>query len=136
MSLSKVSLRSKNPFFISKTRPRKALSHSPFKLFGDSVSHELGPYYQTIDLRIGNQRMKLDTTQGCWTLGDFQTNSSTFMLFFLLFFLEGHDEIELKKRKCVLAEENKTLRVKLNILLEMLAEVTAEETLQAILNSS
>ena len=74
ISLSTASLHPKNPFHISKTKPRKALSLSPFKLFGESISHELGPYYQTIDLRIGNQHMILDIDQGRWKLGTYLSN--------------------------------------------------------------
>lgn len=74
ISLSTASLHAKNPFHIAKTKPRKAISRSPFKLFDGSVSHELGPYNQPIDLRIGNQRMILDISQGCWKRGTCQMN--------------------------------------------------------------
>ncbi len=73
MSLSKVPLRQKNPFLIPKTRPRKALSRSPFKLFGEALARESGLQCQTVDVHIGNQRMILDIAHGYWIPGNFQT---------------------------------------------------------------
>jgi hypothetical protein len=82
-----------NPFIIRKTKPRKGISRSPIQLSGEELARELGPRYQTIDVRIGNQRMVLDIAQGTWIHGNFQ--STDHILFSLLLSFQ-------KKRKLTL----------------------------------
>lgn len=77
MPLSSVVFQQKNAFFISKARPRKVLSRSPFSLFDEGLSRELGPHYQTVDVRIGNQRMILDIAQGRWIPGNLKIIEDT-----------------------------------------------------------
>ncbi len=48
--------------------------------------------------------------------------------------IDSHDMATLEKRKHLLEKDNSILRAKLDIILEMLAEVTAEEELQQIFN--
>jgi hypothetical protein len=60
----------RNSFSISKTKPRKVVSRSPLKLPAEELARELGPYYQTIDARIGNQKMTYDIAQGNWIAGN------------------------------------------------------------------
>jgi hypothetical protein len=71
MSLVKSPFHKKTSFTTSKSTPRKMMSHSPFKYSAEDLARELGPNYQTVDVRIGNQRMILDTIQGGWVLGNF-----------------------------------------------------------------
>jgi hypothetical protein len=59
----------RSSFSISKTKPRKFVSRSPLKLPAEELARELGPRYQTIDARIGNQRMIYDTERGNWISG-------------------------------------------------------------------
>jgi hypothetical protein len=73
MSLLNAPLFQKNLFLIPKIKPRKALSRSPFKLFGETLARELGSQCQTVDVHIGNQRMILDFEKGYWIPGNFQT---------------------------------------------------------------
>jgi hypothetical protein len=61
----------RNSFSIRKTKPRKAVSRSPLKLPSEDLARELGPQYQTIDARIGNQKMAFDIVQGDWIAGKF-----------------------------------------------------------------
>ncbi len=61
----------RNSFSIHKTKPRKFVSRSPLKLPAEELARELGPQYQTIDTRIGNQKMVYDTIQGNWIPGNF-----------------------------------------------------------------
>jgi len=70
MSHSRLPFRRKNPFLFRKTEPRKLMSRSPLKFTAEENARELGPIYQTIDIRIGNQRLILDITQGVWIPGN------------------------------------------------------------------
>ncbi len=59
----------RSSFSIRKTKPRKFISRSPLKLPAEELARELGPQYQTIDARIGNQLMTYDIVQGNWISG-------------------------------------------------------------------
>ncbi|CAF0809982.1 unnamed protein product [Rotaria sordida] len=112
MSRSRLSIVKNNPFAITKTKPRKSISHSRLKFSSEELARELGPQYQTIDVRIGNQRMILNIAQGGWILDETT--------------IESKDMTALEKQRCELEKDNTILRTKLDMLLEMLAEVTAE----------
>ena len=56
----------RSSFSIRKSKPRKLVSRSPLQLPAEELARELGPRYQTIDARIGNQIMIYDATQGYW----------------------------------------------------------------------
>ena len=126
----------RSSFSISKSKPRKLVSRSPLKLPAEELARELGPRYQTIDARIGNQTMTYDTERGNWI------SSKIYLTYFtrkLIFFcLDGaigttmtsRDMTKLEKTKRELEEDNNTLRTKIESLLEMLAEVTAEYDLR------
>ncbi len=60
----------RSSFSIRKTKPRQFVSRSPLKLPAEELAHELGPRYQTIDARIGNQKMTYDITQANWISGN------------------------------------------------------------------
>ncbi len=80
----------RSSFSIRKTKPRQAVSRSPLKLAAEDLARELGPQIQTIDARIGNQKMTFDAAQGYWAAGKFSRliiyskyyliSSSTFFL--------------------------------------------------------
>jgi hypothetical protein len=61
----------RSSFSIRKSKPRKAVSRSPLKLPAEELARELGPRYQTIDARIGNQKMAFDIAQGDWMPGNY-----------------------------------------------------------------
>lgn len=60
----------RSSFSIRKTKPRKVISRSPLKLPAEELARELGPTYQNIDVRIGNQRLALDMQHGDWKAGN------------------------------------------------------------------
>ncbi len=60
----------RSSFSIRKTKPRKVVSRSPLKLPAEDLARELGPHYQTIDARIGNQKMAFDIVHGDWVAGN------------------------------------------------------------------
>lgn len=87
-------------------------SRSPLKFDSAQMKHELGPELGAIDVRIGNLQLKFDLTQGIWIPDEkIQTN-------------------DLERKKAELEQENTLLSTKLDILLEMLAQATAEEELE------
>ncbi len=59
----------RSSFSIHKTKPRTSVSRSPLKFAAEELTRELGPQYQTIDVRIGNQKMIYDIVQGNWISG-------------------------------------------------------------------
>jgi hypothetical protein len=61
----------RSPFSIHRTKPRKFVSRSPLKLPAEELARELGPQYQIIDARIGNQKLTYDIAHGNWIPGNF-----------------------------------------------------------------
>jgi hypothetical protein len=129
----------RSSFSIRKTKPRKAVSRSPLKLPSEDLARELGPQYQTIDAHIGNQKMVFDIAQGDWIDGNHSLNYKLVPMFFLSsLYTDGtigttvssREMTKLEKKKRELEEDNNILRAKMEILLEMLAEVTAEHELR------
>ncbi|UJR28324.1 hypothetical protein I4U23_009567 [Adineta vaga] len=121
MSQQKPLMGKKNSFQFRRTKPRKAQSRSPFKFNADQFNRELGSKYETVDVRIGNLRLKLDLTKGIWMPEAVEVNESESSL------LDDDDELYRKKNK--LEAENSLLSIKLDMLLEMLVQVIAEENL-------
>jgi hypothetical protein len=121
----------RNSFSIRKTKPRKFVSRSPLKLPAEELAHELGPRYQTIDARIGHQKLVYDFEQGEWTFGSFV---SIYVIFLFIVYLDGtvgtsvssREIVKLEKTKRELEVDNNVFHAKLDMLLEMLAEVTGE----------
>ncbi|CAF0886266.1 unnamed protein product [Rotaria sp. Silwood1] len=109
----------RSSFSIHKTKPRRLTSRSPLKLPAEEMARELGTHYQTIDARIGNQKITYDIAQGGWK-SDGTVHA----------FVDSREMAKLDKSKRELEEDNNTLRVKIDMLLEMLAEITAEHDLR------
>lgn len=59
----------RSSFSIRKTKGRKVVSRSPLKLAAEDLSRELGPQIQTIDARVGDQKMAFDPIRGEWHAG-------------------------------------------------------------------
>ena len=72
-------------FSIRKTKPRKFVSRSPLKLAAEELARELGPRYQTIDARIGHQKMVYDIAQGEWLSGSFLSIYPIVMIMYFSF---------------------------------------------------
>lgn len=62
-----MSLRSS--FSIRKTKPRQHVSRSPLQLPAEELAREFGSQFQTINARIGNQKMTYVIAQGYWMAG-------------------------------------------------------------------
>ncbi|CAF1407147.1 unnamed protein product [Adineta ricciae] len=102
-------------FSFRKSKPRKSISRSPLKLPAEELARELGPRYQSIDVRIGNQKFIYDISQAGWTSGETVGTPVT-----------SRGIARLEKNKKELEEDNNVLRTKIDTLLQMLAEITAE----------
>ncbi len=74
----------RSSFSIRKTKPRKVVSRSPLKLPAEELARELGPQYQTIDARIGNQKMAFDISQGDWVAGNLSLNHLIIVLLYII----------------------------------------------------
>ncbi|CAF3358560.1 unnamed protein product [Rotaria socialis] len=106
-------------FSIHKSKARQFVSLSPLKISAAELPRELGTQYQTIDARIGDQKMTYNTEQGYW-----QSDGAVSAP------INSRDMAKLEKTKRELEEDNDALRAKVEILLEMLAEVTAEHEIR------
>lgn len=133
----------RSSFSIRKAKPRKVVSRSPLKLPADELAREFGSQYQVINARVGDQKLVFDTTHGDWITGNiylFNYFIKHSFLFVLICIIDGIATIpvsaremsKLDKKKRDLEEDNNVLRMKLDILLEMLAEVTAEQELRRV----
>lgn len=70
-------------FSIRKTKPRKFVSRSSLKLTAEELARELGPRYQTIDARIGHQKLVYDIAQGQWISGNFLSSNAIVIFIFI-----------------------------------------------------
>ena len=101
------------------------------------LEREFGARLDRIDARVGDQRIVLDLERGGWILGTFHSAgyshpSSCFVLVDerdSLF--HSHDTGTSEAKMQALEVENRVLRVKIDVLNEMYAEVIAEEHLRA-----
>ncbi|CAF3955034.1 unnamed protein product [Rotaria magnacalcarata] len=72
-------------FSIHKSKARQFASRSPLKLPAAELARELGTQYQTIDARIGDQKMTYNTEQGYWQSGNDPLNYSITILACIFF---------------------------------------------------
>ncbi|CAL8262251.1 protein chibby homolog 1 isoform X1 [Gadus morhua] len=104
-----------NTFTPKKTPPRKSASLSNLHTLDRSTREvELGLEYGVPVMNIGGQSLKFE--EGQWTSESGGTVSSKEMQ-------------RLKKRNLQLEEENNLLKLKIDLLLDMLSETTAESHL-------
>lgn len=131
-------LRRSVSFSTHKTKPRRTVSRSPLQLAAAEQARELGPRLEVIDVRIGNQTMSYNTQQGDWQSGNYMLKDFTHILFLFLHLdglahsssVSSRELAKLEKTKQDLEQDNATLRAKIEILLEMLAEATAEQEIR------
>ena len=125
-------------FSIHKSKARQFVSRSPLKLPAAELARELGTQLQTIDARIGDQTMIYNAEQGYWQSGNDSLNCSITAFYLYFLHIDGtvsapinsRDMAKLEKTKRELEEDNDVLRAKVEVLLEMLAEVTAESEIR------
>ncbi|XP_010893843.1 protein chibby homolog 1 [Esox lucius] len=104
-----------NTFSPKKTPPRKSVSLSNLHTLDRSTKEiELGLEYGAPVMNIGGQSLKFE--EGQW-IAESGGNVS------------GKEMQRLKKRNLQLEEENNLLKLKIDILLDMLSETTAESHL-------
>ncbi|XP_048871013.1 protein chibby homolog 1 [Brienomyrus brachyistius] len=104
-----------NTFSPKKTPPRKSASLSNLHSLDRSTREiELGLEYGTPVMNLGDQSLKFE--EGQWIS---ESGGS----------VSGREMQRLKKRNLQLEEENNLLRLKVDILLDMLSETTAESHL-------
>ena len=101
---------------------------------------EFGLRLDTIDARVGDQRIMLDLERGGWILGKFPSVGYSHPSSGLVLVDErdspvrSHNIDALEAEQQALEMENQVLRDKLDVLNEMYAEAIAEEHLQADAN--
>jgi hypothetical protein len=126
----------KSAFSFKKTKPRKHVSRSPLKLPADELYRELGPKCEIIDVRVADRKIVFDNNYGDWNTG--RRISLLYFLFMnkKIFYLAGAESLggttssgaaqKIRKQVEVLQEENNMLKLKVEVLLNLVAESIAE----------
>ncbi|CAF0904804.1 unnamed protein product [Didymodactylos carnosus] len=104
----------RNSFSIKKTKPRKHVSRNPQKLQAEEMARELGTVYGVIDVKIADQKIIFDAENGDWQTGGAISSG------------QSHAAQKLKKQTELLQEENNMLKLKVEVLLDLVAESAAE----------
>jgi len=123
-----------NSFSIKKTKPRKYVSRSPLKLPADEMNRELGPKCDVIDVRVADRKIIFDSEHGDWNTG--MSFLFIYNKYFHIFYLGGAESLgrmaptgaahKIGKQITVLQEENNMLKLKVDVLLTLVAESIAE----------
>ncbi|CAF1146299.1 unnamed protein product [Adineta steineri] len=106
-----------NQFSIKKTKPRKFVSRSPLKLPADEMYRELGPKYEAIDVKIADRKIIFDIEHGDWNTAGAESVGGI---------ASSGSAKKLGKDITVLQEENNMLKLKNEVLLNLVAESVAE----------
>ncbi|XP_038066097.1 protein chibby homolog 1-like [Patiria miniata] len=107
-----------NKFNTKKTPPRRSLSLNNLNKLESSIrEEEYGADYGQPAMRIAGQVIKFDSENGIWIS---ETSGSSGGV-------SQREFIKLRKQNESLAEENNLLKLKIEMLLDMLAETTAEK---------
>lgn len=100
-----------NKFSPKKTPPRRAHSLSNLHLDASQSREEFGPDVGPVKLKLGGSEIQFDN--GMWVAESGAGGAS-------------HKEVmKLRKQNQLLSEENNLLKLKIDVLLDMLAEATA-----------
>jgi len=126
----------KSTFSFKKTKPRKHVSRSPLKLPADELYRELGPKCEVIDVKVADRKIIFDTENGDWNTG---IRISLLIFLFMnknIFCLAGAESLggttssgsgqKIRKQVEILQEENNMLKLKVEVLLNLVAESVAE----------
>jgi hypothetical protein len=126
----------KSAFSFKKAKPRKHVSRSPLKLPADELYRDLGPKCEVIDVKIADRKIVFDNENGDWNTGRIIS-----LLFFYyeqkrIFCLAGAETLGgtissgstqiIRKQVEILQEENNMLKLKVEVLLNLVAESIAE----------
>ncbi|XP_048758028.1 protein chibby homolog 1-like isoform X1 [Ostrea edulis] len=100
-----------NKFSPKKTPPRRSHSLSNLHLDATQTREEFGPDVGPVKLKLGGSEIQFDN--GMWVAESSAGGAS-------------HKEVmKLRKQNQLLSEENNLLKLKIDVLLDMLAEATA-----------
>lgn len=123
----------KSAFSFKKTKPRKFVSKSPLKLPAEQLQRDLGPRCEVIDIRVADQKVMFDIENGDWNTGNARLFASSRVQQDRL---DGAESLggsgssssahNLRKQVEVLHEENNVLKLKVEMLLNLVAESIAE----------
>ncbi|XP_022095458.1 protein chibby homolog 1-like [Acanthaster planci] len=107
-----------NKFNTKKTPPRRSLSLNNLNKLESSIrEEEYGIDYGQPAMRIAGQVIKFDTENGIWISEKSGSSGG----------VSQKEFIKLRKRNESLVEENNLLKLKIEILLDMLTETTSEK---------
>ncbi|XP_072044058.1 protein chibby homolog 1-like [Amphiura filiformis] len=105
-------------FSTKKTPPRRSTSLNNLNRLESSIrDEEYGLNFGQPKVKLGGQELRFDTENGVWI-----TDSSSGGV-------SQREFIKLRKQNQSLQEENNLLKLKMEVLLDMLAETTAEKHL-------
>ena len=123
----------KDAFSFKKTKPRKLVSKSPLKLPAEQLQRDLGPRCEVIDIRLADQKIMFDIENGDWNTGNDRLSATSRVQ---PDHLDGAESLagtgssssarNLRKQVEVLHEENNVLKLKVEMLLNLVAESIAE----------
>ena len=131
---SAMSLFSSN-FTFKRTKSRKAVSKTPLKLTAEEIARDLGPRCNEIDVRIADRKIHYDLRHGGWNTGlSLAVNSNPTRCF--VFPLDEAETIggsasaadarRVQNQITVLSEENNMLKLKVEVLMNLVAEYLAD----------
>ncbi|XP_001196817.1 protein chibby homolog 1 [Strongylocentrotus purpuratus] len=108
-----------NKFNTKKTPPRRSASLNNLNRLESSIrDEEYGMTYGQPKVKLGGQELKFDEDNGVWIAESGNAGG-----------VSQRDFIKVRKQNKSLAEENNLLKLKIELLLDMLAETTAEKHL-------
>ncbi|CAF3244472.1 unnamed protein product [Rotaria socialis] len=106
-----------NPFATKKTKPRKQVSRNPIKLPADEMYRELGPRCESIDVRVADKKILFDIETGDWDTAGAESVGGI---------ASSGAAHKVRKQVEILKEENNMLKLKVDVLLNLVAESIAE----------
>ncbi|XP_072167762.1 protein chibby homolog 1-like [Diadema setosum] len=108
-----------NKFNTKKTPPRRSASLNNLNRLESSIrEEEYGMTYGQPKVKLGGQELKFDEDNGMWIAESGPSGG-----------ISQREFIKLRKQNQSLSEENNLLKLKIELLLDMLAETTAEKHL-------
>ena len=130
----------RSSFSLKRPKPRKVISSSPLQLTAEQQNREIGPVSSAIQVNLGSQNIEYNPENGVWNMGKIWLKKLVEFINDLISCLAMNlEEIEnagampkdknrrkVEKEIHVLKEENNMLRLKVEILLNLVAESIAE----------
>ncbi|UJR23742.1 hypothetical protein I4U23_026719 [Adineta vaga] len=106
----------KQAFSFKRTKARKDVSKNPLKLSTEESCHEFGPICNIIDVKIADRKIFFNTDNGNWNTENAE-----------IFHEISNDTADrIRKHIQILQEENNILKVKIEVLFNLITESIAE----------